>query len=154
AASGARQEKLYVLCFDAKSGRELWRRQFWATGRTFTHPSISTAAPTPVSDGERVFAFFSSNDLACLTLDGDLVWFRGLGHDFPKAGNDIGMSSSPVVADGTIVVQIENQGDSFAAGIDTSTGETKWRVNRDKLANWASPVILPGQGKRKALVLL
>src|SRR6188474_3120303 len=28
ASDGARQEKLFVLCFDADSGKELWRRQF------------------------------------------------------------------------------------------------------------------------------
>lgn len=154
ASSGARQDKLHVLAFDTKSGKQLWHRQFWATGRCFTHPSIGTAAPSPASDGKHIYAFYSSNDLVCLTLDGDLVWYRGLAHDFPKAGNDIGMSSSPVLADNTVVVQIENQGDSFAAGIDTATGETKWRIKRDPQSNWASPAVLPGKGKRKTVVLL
>lgn len=154
ASSGARQDKLHVLAFDTKTGKQLWHRQFWATGRCFTHPSIGTAAPSPASDGKYIYAFYSSNDLACLSLDGDLVWYRGLASDFPKTGNDIGMSSSPVLADGVVVVQVENQGDSFAAGIDTATGETKWRIKRDPLSNWCSPTVLPGKGKRKTVVLL
>jgi outer membrane protein assembly factor BamB len=49
------------------------------------------------------------------------------------------MSSSPVVVTGTVVVQIENYADSFAAGIDGETGETRWRVERPAMANWCSP---------------
>jgi outer membrane protein assembly factor BamB len=154
AAGGATQERLIVACYDEAGGGELWQRQFWATGRTYTHPSSSVAAPTPASDGERIFAFYSSNDLVCLDLDGNLLWYRGLAHDFPKAGNDIGMAASPVVVDETVVVQIENQGDSFAAGIDAATGETRWRIDRDKQANWVSPTVLPAAGRRKALVVL
>lgn len=141
-SSGYRQDRLHVVCFDADKGGKLWERQFWATGRTITHASSANAAPTPASDGRFIYAFFSSNDLICLNLEGELQWFRGLAHDFPQAGNDIGMSSSPVVIDDTVVVQVENQGDSFAAGIDTSNGETRWRAERQKAANWSSPLAL------------
>ena len=137
---GFDQNRLRVLSYDLESGKERWRRDFWATGRTATHPSIGTAAPTPASDGKRIFAFFSSNDLVCLDLEGNLQWIRGLAYDYPKAGNDIGMSSSPFVIGDTVVVQIENQGDSFAIGVDASTGVTRWRHDRSPRANWCSPV--------------
>ncbi|MBP86937.1 MAG: pyrrolo-quinoline quinone [Planctomycetaceae bacterium] len=153
-ASGEKQDRLHVLCFDEKSGDEVWHREFWATGRTLTHPFSSVAAPTPASDGKRIFAFFSSNDLACLDLDGNLLWYRGLAFDYPKAGNDIGMASSPVVTGETVVVQLENQGDSFAAALDTASGETRWRVDRDHSANWVSPTALPGKREGKHVVLL
>ncbi len=147
------QDRLHVLCFDTASGKQLWHRQFWATGRCFHNPISANAAPTPASDGERVFAFFSSNDLICLDLDGNLQWYRGLAHDYPKAGNDIGMSSSPVVAGGACVVQLENQGDSFAAGLDVLTGETLWREPRKPGANWASPALLRDSDGKEAILL-
>lgn len=153
ASSGADQDRLHVLAFDAATGKQRWHRQFWATGRCLTHPQSANAAPTPASDGKRIFAFYSSNDLACLDLDGNLLWYRGLSRDYPKAGNDIGMSASPLVIDNVVVVQIESQGDSFAAGIDTATGETKWRVDRKREASWSSPTALRGEGK-ESLVLL
>ena len=139
-SAGANQQKLYVVAFDQQTGKQRWRRSFWATGRTYTHPTSSNAAPTPVSDGEYIYAFYSSNDLVCLDLDGNLMWYRGLAHDYPKAGNDVGMASSPAIAGDVVVVQIENQGDSFASGIDRLTGEELWRVPRDPRANWSSPV--------------
>jgi outer membrane protein assembly factor BamB len=50
------------------------------------------------------------------------------------------MASSPVVADGAVIVQVEAQGDSFAAGIDTKTGKNLWRIDRPTSSNWSSPV--------------
>jgi outer membrane protein assembly factor BamB len=143
AASGpVLQDRLHVLCLDTKSGKQLWQRQFWATGRPHHHPTSSNAAPTPASDGQRIFAFYSSNDLVCLDLDGNLLWYRGLGVDYPKTGNDIGMSASPLVVGDTVVVQVECQGDSFAAGFDAATGENRWRVERPHAANWVSPAAI------------
>lgn len=154
ASSGAvKQDHLHVLAFDVASGKQVWKREFWATGRCFHHPTSANAAPTPASDGERIFAFYSSNDLVCLDLVGNLLWYRGLASDYPKAGNDVGMSSSPLVIDETVIVQVENQGDSFAAGIDVATGENRWRIDRPKGANWASPAAIP-TGEGKGLVLL
>jgi outer membrane protein assembly factor BamB len=153
-SSGVKQDRLHVLCFDAKTGKRLWQREFWATGRTMTHRASSVAAPTPTSDGRLIYAFFSSNDLICLDLDGNLRWLRGLAHDYPKAGNDIGMSASPLLVGDTVIVQIENQGDSFAAGIDAQTGKSRWRIERDHRANWCSPTLLSKDGSAERLVLL
>jgi outer membrane protein assembly factor BamB len=152
ASSGFRQDRLHVISFDRASGEQQWHRQFWATGRTMTHPKMCVATPTPASDGERIFAFFSSNDLACLDLEGDLVWFRGLTYDFPNASNSLGMASSPIVVGETLIVQVENDAESFATGIETTTGQSRWKKTRPKKANWTSPVIY-GKGD-DALALL
>jgi outer membrane protein assembly factor BamB len=150
---GDKQDAIMVLCFDKESGEQRWRQDFWATGRTLCHGLSANAAPTPATDGERIFAFFSSNDMACLDLEGNLIWYRGLAVDHPKAGNDVGMSSSPVVADGVVVAQVECQGDSFAIGLDAKTGETKWTQERARKAVWASPtVITPRDGKKLVLI--
>src|SRR2546423_944859 len=88
-SSGRKQERLHVICFNATDGSKLWERQFWATGRTTSHPKTSVAAPTPVSDGERLYAIFSCNDLVCLDLDGNLIWLRGLTRAYPNATNSL-----------------------------------------------------------------
>lgn len=82
--------------------------------------------------------------MACLDLEGNLKWFRGLAHDYPAAGNDVGMSSSPVVVGDVLVAQVECQGDSFGTGIDKLTGEPRWKVARPREASWSSPVALSG----------
>ncbi|MSU63588.1 MAG: pyrrolo-quinoline quinone [Pedosphaera sp.] len=142
-SSGPKQDRLHIVCFNSTDGSKLWERQFWATGRTTCHEKISVAAPSPASDGQRVFALFSSNDLICLDLEGNLQWLRGLMRDYPDASNSLGMSSSLVTADGALVAMIENDGQSITAGLDVKTGMNLWKLNRPKMANWTSPVTIP-----------
>jgi len=152
AASGYGQKRLHVLSFSAGDGALQWDRQYGATGRTVCHPKSSVAAPTPASDGQRIFAFYSSNDLACLDLDGNLLWYRGLTYDYPNASNSLGMSSSLVTADGVVVAMVENDSDSFTIGLDVATGEDRWRIERPRAANWTSPALW--SNGEKTLVLL
>lgn len=154
ASGGPRQDQLHVLCFDAASGRKLWQRRFWATGSTACNPFGAVAAPTPASDGRLVFAFYSSNDLACFDLEGNLRWLRGLGHEHPLTRNDVGMASSPLVVGGAVVVQCETFGDSFAAGLDAATGKTRWRMARERSSMWASPALFRSGGENGDLVLM
>jgi len=141
-SSGMDQRRLHLISVNSKDGSIRWQQEFVARGRPFCHPTSANAAPTPASDGKHVFAFYSSNDIACVDLEGNLVWYRSLSTDFPKAGNDVGMSSSPVVLDGVCVVQIECQGDSFAAGLNAEDGKVLWKLDRPKQANWSSPTIV------------
>lgn len=152
-SGGQEGEQLYITAVSLRTGQKLWEQSFRATGRPFCHPTSANAAPSPVSDGERIFAFYSSNDLVCLSLEGDLLWYRGLGFDYPKAGNDIGMASSPVIADGVIIAQVEAQGDSFAIGIDVATGTNLWRIGRPRQSNWSSPVAINRPDKSVEVVM-
>lgn len=154
AASGPRQDRLHVLCFDAETGKLQWERQLWATGHTVVNGFGGNAAPTPASDGRLIFAFYSSNDLVCFDLDGNLQWFRGLAYECPAVRNDVGMASSPLVLGETVIVQLDGSVDSFVAGIDKATGETRWRLERQPGAIWASPTVLRGKSPEEDVVLL
>lgn len=154
ASSGYTQDRLHVISIDTTTGKQQWERQFIATGRTLTHDKMCNATPTMASDGQRVFAFFSSNDLICLDLAGNLQWLRGFGVEFPNASNSLGMSSSPVVVGNTVIVQVESDAEAFACGVDVESGTTIWQINRPRAANWTSPSILPATDQHPALVLL
>ena len=140
ASSGAKQDRLHVIALDRATGRRRWERVYWATGRTLCHSTSAVAAGTPASDGQRIVALFSSCDLFCLDLEGRLLWQRNLAVDHPKSGNDVGMGSSPRIVGDAVVVQIDCQGDAFAAAIDLATGADRWSVTRDPIANWSSPL--------------
>ena len=152
-SSGPQQDRLHVFCFNASDGSKRWERQFWATGRTMTQTKTCVAAPTPVSDGRRIFAHFSSNDVICLDLDGNLLWLRGLTRDYPNASNSIGLSSSPVIVGDTLVVQVETDAESFVAGIDAATGVNRWKQERPRNRNWSSPVVFTDKPGRQVVAI-
>ena len=153
-SSGFDQNRLHVLCFSTVSGEKQWERQFWATGSTTCHEIMRVAAPTPASDGARIYALYSSNDLACLDLDGHLIWYRSLGLEYPNASNSLGMASSPVVVGETVVLQIESDAEAFAMGIHTATGMTRWKIPRERTSNWTSPAIFRGDTRDLDRVVL
>jgi outer membrane protein assembly factor BamB len=154
ASSGFQQDRLHMLCFNVSTGKKLWEREFWATGRTLCHPKMCNATPTPASDGQRVFGFFSSNDVVCLDLDGNLQWMRGMTHDYPNASNSLGMSSSLLIAGDTLIVPVENWSESFTAGLDPATGINRWKLDRPQFDNWTSPAVLRGKSPDQDLVVL
>lgn len=153
ASTGTNNDRLLVLALDAASGAKRWQRTFWATGPTDCHPKSSMAAPTPASDGKSVLALFGSDDLICLDLEGNLLWIRSLHEENPGATDGRGLATSPVIVDGVAVVQIENQNNSFATGIDMQTGKSLWRIERPRQYCWTSPIALPDQAGRPTVLL-
>jgi len=142
ASSGFRQDRLHVLCFETTSGIKLWERQFWATGLTQCHPKTAMAAPTPVTDGDRVFALFATGDVVGLDRDGNLLWYRSLARDYPPISNNVGMAASPVLWRGTLFLPMENAGASFALALDKHTGQNRWKVDRQRGINWVTPLVI------------
>jgi outer membrane protein assembly factor BamB len=153
-SSGPKQERLHVICFNAANGTKAWERQLQATGRTMSHPKTSVAASTPCSDGRRIFALWSCNDLAAFDLEGNLLWVRGLTADYANASNSLGMASSPIIVGETVVAVIENDSESYSLGIDAETGRNLWKLERPKAANWTSPVTWRANAKAVPAVVL
>jgi outer membrane protein assembly factor BamB len=151
--SGLKQQRLHVICFKASDGSKLWERQFWATGRTMCEEKTSVAAPTPASDGKRIVAIFSSNDAVCLDLDGNLIWLRGLGRDYPNANNSLGLSSSLLIVGDVVVAQVETESEGFTVALDLNTGVNRWKIERPRKANWTSPILLNSGGQELVVLL-
>lgn len=129
-----------VICLDEKTGKVLWTK----TAKT-AKPSIKThrdntyASETPVTDGERVVAYFGMTGLYCYDLDGNELWSKDLGSY--QMRNDWGTSSSPVIARGMVFLQVDSEENSFVVALDVKTGEERWRQTRDEPSNWGSPVL-------------
>jgi outer membrane protein assembly factor BamB len=151
AGSSYRERRLHVLCFDEATGKKLWERQLASTGSTMCHPKTCMAAPTPVTDGKAVYCLFATGDLAAFDTEGNLLWYRSLEGDYPDVTNQVGMASSPILHGDTLLLPLENAGDSFAAGIDKRTGKNRWRVERAKDINWVTPVMAEINGQPCAL---
>ncbi len=61
------------------------------------HDKRNLATSSPVTDGERVYAWFSTGQLAALDMNGKPVWTRHLGEEYSPFDLDWGHSSSPAL---------------------------------------------------------
>jgi len=142
-STGTRDDRLHVVAFDTKTGKKLWHRQLNATGNTTAHPKTCMAANTPVADAKAVYCLFATGDTIALDHDGGVLWYRSLVGDYPTISNQVGMASSPVLFKDSLIVPMDNIGESFIAAIDTATGKNRWKTSRPKDISWATPTIRP-----------
>lgn len=157
-AEGGTQVDLvrHLLCVDAKTGREIWKREIEAILPEDAYagmgvPSHGYASHTPASDGRRVFAFFGKSGVKAFDLDGEQLWERSVGTDSdPRRW---GSSSSPLVVDGVVVV-VAGPETRAVVGLDAQSGSELWRADSEALASvWGSPVTAPGDGGKTDVVL-
>ncbi len=129
-----------VICLDLLSGKKLWERTVHrATPDTPIHLKNSFASETPVTDGERVYAYFGNLGLYCFDLDGNPVWSKS----FPPVAtrNGWGTAASPVLHGDRLYLVNDNDDQSYLLCLDKRTGDQVWRVDRDEGSNWSTPFI-------------
>ena len=130
----------FVLCYDLKSGRELWRQEaHHGAPVNQRHVKNTYASETPVTDGQCVYAYFGNVGLFCFDMDGRKLWQT----NWPpvKTRNGWGSAGSPVIHGGRVFVVNDNDNQSFAVALDAKTGRQLWRVERDEKSNWSTPYI-------------
>ena len=129
-----------VVCFDADSGDEKWRRTV-KTGQPPIprHETNTYATETPMTDGKHIYAYFGMNGVYCLDMDGKVVWEKDLG--VYEMRNDWGTSSSPILNNDKIFIQVDNEVDSFLIALDANSGDEIWKVARDEKSQYSSPMI-------------
>jgi len=129
-----------ITCLDLNTGEQLWKQTaFRGNPRVKKHQMNNYATETPVTDGERVFAYFGNRGLYCYDLDGNLLWSKDLGAF--KVLNGWGTGSSPVIFNGIIYIQADNEENSFLVALDAATGNEKWRVIREEKTNYSTPYV-------------
>jgi len=141
-----------VFCLDRKTGDIVWKKEAVAKKPTVpTHSTNTYASETPVSDGERIYAYFAMTGLYCYTLKGDFVWSKDLGSFGTR--DDWGTGSSPVLHGDKIYVQCDNEQKSFLVALDKKTGDEIWRKPREEKTNWSTPYIWKNKGRTELVTL-
>ena len=156
-AADSGEQSWRLLCFDRKSGKELWSREL-AKGvpKVQRHTKGTHANPTVATDGRVVVAFFGSEGLYATDVDGKVLWKRDLGvldsgyFEVPSA--QWGFASSPVIAGDRVLVQCDVQKGGFLAALDLKTGKDVWRTPRQDVPTWGSPTVV-GSGASAVVVV-
>jgi len=144
--------RFVVMAIDRETGRTVWQRvareQVPHEG---THNDNGTwASGSPITDGERVYAYFESFGLYAYDTDGSLVWEVDLGDK--RMRNEFGEGSTPALHGNTLVVVWDHRGESFIVALDTRDGSELWRQPRDEVDTWATPLILDVKGRPQVIV--
>jgi outer membrane protein assembly factor BamB len=145
-----------VYCLDWQTGKILWERlAHKGIPESTIHIKNSYASETPVTDGERLYAYFGNLGLFCYDLNGKELWSKKWGSFKTQFG--WGTAASPVLYKDRLYVVNDNEEQSFLVALDKKTGEQIWRVERDEKSNWATPyvwenelrteLVTPGRGK-------
>ncbi len=139
-------QQFAILALARADGRVLWQRTaVEARPHEGIHSDASWASSSPVTDGERVYAFFGSRGLFCYDFAGRLLWHQDLGDMTTR--HAFGEGSSPALHGETIVVNWDHEGDSFIVALDKRTGGPRWKAARDEVTSWSTPIVVdPGDG--------
>ena len=142
-----------VICLD-RAGQESWRKTL-GEAKSGKHKKATGANPSPVTDGERVWVYFKSGELACLDLaDGAVAWVTNLQERF---GDDTlwwDLGTSPVLTAKGVIVAVMQTGPSYLACFDRATGELRWKHDRDVPApeeaaqSYSTPLVATGDPAR------
>jgi outer membrane protein assembly factor BamB len=108
--TGQEKGQNLAVCLDLR-GRTLWRRAI-GEHRSGKHRKASGSNPSSVVDGEYVFVYFKSGDLACLDLDGEIRWQKNLQEMFGEDTLWWDLGTSPVLTSELVVIACIQSDDS------------------------------------------
>ncbi len=151
--SGADEEGQEVYCFDRHTGELLWLRKVEnIPGSSAEPPEVAEdtghAAPTMATDGRRVFAIFSTGDIAGYDFEGSRLWAKNLG----VADIHYGYASSLVLYKTRLLIQYDDMSNPRLIALDAATGENAWEISREVAASWSSPIVV-NTGSRSEVII-
>jgi len=142
-ATGSKIE-FVVAAFQRTDGKSLWECRLDAEGTLpEVHEKRNLATPSPVTDGERVYAWFSNGQLVALDMNGKPVWTRRLGREYATFDLSWGHSSSPALHQDRLILLCFEETSSYLLALDKRTGKELWRVEREKgLKSYSTPLVV------------
>jgi outer membrane protein assembly factor BamB len=119
-----------VYCFDAVTGKELWRHEYpeklgakYYEGGTHSTPTVSE---------KRVYTLSKFGKIFCLDAEtGAVLWQKELPYKTPEWG----FSTSPVIVDDKVILNVGAAG----LALDKTNGEVLWKSD-NSVPGYATPV--------------
>ena len=153
AASASGEHAFVVMALDRHSGKKLWARTaLVATPHEgYHHQYGSFASNSPVTDGEALYAYFGSRGIFAYDLDGNLKWKKALPAQLHKR-NGFGEGTAPVLHQNVLLLNCDQEAQSFLLALDKRNGEQLWRQDRDELSTWTPPLVVEHAGREQVVV--
>ena len=144
-------EKLYTFALDRATGKIQWRREAPRPRKqVIERPANSPVSASPVTDGKAVWVFFQDFGLLAYGPDGNEMWSMPLG----PFNNPFGHGASPILAGNVLLMNLDQDTNSFLLALDKTTGKVIWRTERPLAQRgYATPVLYTPQGGGQQVVI-
>ena len=141
-------DELITMSLSRATGKVRWRRSIRAVNREARHTLNHRAAPTPVTDGKSVFAFFADFGMVAYDFEGSQRWQLPLG----PFNSQHGLVASPVYADGRVILVCDQDTDAYVIAVDADSGKIAWKTPRDVVNGYSTPIIYrPARGPAQVI---
>lgn len=154
-----------AICLDAETGTQLWQKTVGTNTRNTRRNNAAT--PSPVTNGKNVFFLYGNGELIGLDFDGKKLWSRNIENDYGTLSVQFGYSSSPLLYDNKLFIQVirrsrpeaDNPLESYVLAVDPATGNTLWKQSRETNAHsesmeaYSTPTPMLHEGKLEILTI-
>lgn len=168
-STDARTKALRAICFDFKTGKELWSQE---VGVGFSQDRSSNfASPSPVTDGQVVYFYYGTGELAAFDFAGQKLWSRSLEKDYGQFAYQWTYAASPTLFGGKLYVQVLQRNepvhgrgrkdgpiDSFLLALDPQSGKEIWKQVRpsdavmESYEAYSTPIPFTHAGRTEILI--
>ncbi|MFZ4766208.1 MAG: PQQ-binding-like beta-propeller repeat protein [Roseimicrobium sp.] len=143
-------DKRLLLCFDKKTGKQLWQAgTTWDSKTEITHGTNPYCAASPATDGERIVVSFASAGVFCYDMSGKELWKRT---DLGELKHIWGHGASPVLASDRVFLNFGPGANTTLHCFDKKTGQTLWKHEepggssgegggKNWLGTWGDPLL-------------
>lgn len=157
-----KEQRRTLLCLDRADGKVLWQAGTAYAAPEPTHPTNPFCSASPVTDGERVIAWFGSAGVFCFDFDGKQLWHRDLG----VQEHEWGYAASPVIHGDLCYLNFGPGKSEFVVALDKRTSQDVWRydlprpmpeqLKRDDnlRGSWSTPLLINAGGREELILTL
>jgi outer membrane protein assembly factor BamB len=148
-----------VLMCVSTQGKQLWKRKFGTGGARYRYDEGNNASSSPSTDGQHVFVFAGSGDLACFDFAGKEIWRVNVPQRYGRFRIQHGMHTTPLLDGDRLYLLLLHANAALVIALDKATGAEVWRVTRPSDGRgeckeaYTSPVIWRN-GKEAQLITL
>lgn len=137
-----------VSCYEALTGKAVWNH----SDRVIYSTTIAGEGPrtTPAISGDRVYTFGATGLLNCFDLQsGAVIWSKDAAKENESHVPDWGFSSSPLVVDGKVIINIGGRG--TLAAYSGTDGKLLWCEGKAGI-EYSSPIEVSLLGAEQILI--
>jgi len=146
-----------LVCLNKQNGRVAFERTLNnGVPKIKRHTKSTHASSTLSTDGSYIVAMLGSEGLFAFDMKGTQLWRKDLGvldsGWFMDKTAQWAFGSSPIIHEGTVILQADVQQGAFLGAFDLKTGNEKWRTPRADVPTWGTPTIVQVNGRPQVIV--